>query len=288
MREFEFKICLLSITNIFLTQSSHFKDQIFSSFEESMHAYPIPERFTFPFDYEPHPLSLLAVEKLQYYLKTQGDWNHNFGLSGTDGAVIGKMFGVLVVKQEHGEIGYLSAFSGKIAGRNHLDGFVPPIFDGVEEGGFLNIGMLELSKINSEIKRLETGTSGECNAEIASLKSYRKSHSIALQNQIFDQYHFLNQNGESLSLRQIFENASYKNPPAGAGECAAPKLLQYAFQNKMTPLAMAEFWWGLSPKSAHWQHGKFYPACREKCEPILNHMLSGMELEERLNIIPMA
>ncbi|MCF2446570.1 pseudouridylate synthase [Dyadobacter sp. CY345] len=269
-----------------MTHTSKFTDQIFSSFGKSIGGYPIPERFTFPFSYEPHPLSLLAVEQLQSYLNTQQDWEHNFGLSNSDEAIIGKMFGVLVVKDENGEIGYLSAFSGKIAGRNNLEGFVPPIFDGVAEGGFLNIGMLELSQINVEIKKLELLSSSKFVKEIYDLKVHRRSHSVSLQNQIFDQYNFLNRNGETLSLRKIFENASYKNPPAGAGECAAPKLLQYAFQNKMTPLAMAEFWWGKSPKSAHWQHGKFYPACREKCEPILGHMLSGIELEERQANLP--
>jgi tRNA pseudouridine32 synthase/23S rRNA pseudouridine746 synthase len=81
-------------------------------------------------------------------------------------------------------------------------------------------------------------------------------------------------------LREIFENALYKNPPAGAGECAAPKLLQYAFQHNMKPIAMAEFWWGLSPKSDFWKHGQYYPACQEKCRPILDHMLAGIETDE--------
>ena len=266
-----------------MISASNFKDQVFTSFKESLNSYTIPERFASPFGNEPHPLSLLAVEKLQSYLLTQQEWDHNFGFSRNDEPVIGKMFGVLVVRTEDFEIGYLAAFSGKLAGGNYHEGFVPPIFDGVEEGGFLNIGMLEIARINSEIKKLELCSSEESNEEIAFLKSYRKKHSISLQNAIFDQYNFLNQNGEKMSLRNIFENASYKNPPAGAGECAAPKLLQYAFQNKMQPLAMAEFWWGMSPKSDHWKHGSFYPACREKCQPILAHMLSGMDLDERLN-----
>ena len=117
--------------------------------------------------------------------------------------------------------------------------------------------------------------------QIQVLKTLRKSHSVSLQNEIFDQYHFLNQAGEEKSLREIFENAFYKNPPAGAGECAAPKLLQYAFQHQMQPIAMAEFWWGLSPKSDFWKHGHFYPACHEKCAPILAHMLSGIEMDEK-------
>lgn len=266
-----------------MTRTLNSPPRFFNSFEEPMALYSIPERFTSPFDSALHPLSLLAVEKLQAHLETRQDWNHNFGLSTEEGMVIGKMFGVLVVKTQDDDIGYLAAFSGKLGGRNNHHGFVPPVFDGLEEGGFLNDGMVELARISDELARLEALSLEKETLEIRLLKSYRKTHSITLQNRIFDQYHFLNQKGEQKSLRTIFENAAYKNPPAGAGECAAPKLLQYAFQNRMKPLAIAEFWWGKSPKSDHWKHGSFYPACRQKCEPILAHMLSGMELEEPQN-----
>src|SRR5690606_19855660 len=67
-------------------------------------------------------------------------------------------------------------------------------------------------------------------------------------------------------------------PPAGAGECAAPKLLQYAYQNQLKPLALAEFWWGAPPKSQVRKHKEFYPSCRSKCEPILGHMLQGLHV----------
>ena len=264
-----------------MIQTKPFKDFLFSPFEESITAYNLPERFTFPFDYAPHPLSLLAVEKLQLHLQNQQKWIHNFGLFQEEGIAIGKMFGVLVVRTQQNEIGYLAAFSGKLAGGNHHDKFVPPIFDGMADGGFLNAGMTELTRINFEIKAIEEEKPEAYAEQIQVLKTLRKSHSVSLQNEIFDQYHFLNQAGEEKSLREIFENAFYKNPPAGAGECAAPKLLQYAFQHQMQPIAMAEFWWGLSPKSDFWKHGHFYPACHEKCAPILAHMLSGIEMDEK-------
>lgn len=76
-------------------------------------------------------------------------------------------------------------------------------------------------------------------------------------------------------------NINNTKPPSGAGDCAAPKLLQYAFQQKMQPLAIAEFWWGLSPKSDFWKHGNFYPVCKQKCEPILSHMLKNIVLDEK-------
>ena len=112
------------------------------------------------------------------------------------------------------------------------------------------------------------------------LKERRKNRSNALQQQLFAQYQFLNQAGETRSLEDIFKHTAIKKPPAGAGECAAPKLLQYAFANNFQPVAMAEFWWGQSPKSEVRKHGNFYPACRGKCEPILGHMLAGMTLDD--------
>lgn len=215
---------------------------------------------SFSINEEPHPLCLLAAEKLQQYLRQQ-QWDHDFRL-------IGKMFGVLVVRTRQHELGYLAAFSGKLAGTNDHPDFVPPIFDGLTEGSFVNRGMTKLTQINEKIKLLETSENNS--RQVHHLKVYRKAHSINLQNKIFDQYHFLNKAGVSKSLLEIFN----RKPPAGAGECAAPKLLQYAFQHHMEPLALAEFWWGLSPKSAHWKHGHFYPPCKEKCSSILQHMLT--------------
>ena len=81
-------------------------------------------------------------------------------------------------------------------------------------------------------------------------------------------------------LYTIFEQTVQKVPPAGAGECALPKLLQYAYLHQLKPLAMAEFWWGDSPKNEIRHHGYYYPSCRGKCEPILQHMLQGLEVDE--------
>lgn len=242
---------------------------------------PIPEKFTFPFDYIPHPLSLLACKMLQSHLLSQKEWKHNFGLDADDGLpVIGKMFGVLVVMTEEGDLGYLAAFSGKLAGSNHHSFFVPPVYDGLAYDGFLNSGMLEISAYGRQI--IDLKESGSTPEEINEIKEIRKNRSVALQNELFDQYHFLNQFGIEKSIRDIFYATGHKNPPAGAGECAAPKLLQYAFQHQLKPISMAEFWWGASPKSAHWKHGQFYPSCQEKCAPILAHMLEGLELEKPL------
>lgn len=114
---------------------------------------------------------------------------------------------------------------------------------------------------------------------IEKLKTERKNRSAALQQQLFEQFRILNARGETRDLCDIFSETEQKTPPAGAGECAAPKLLQYAYLHHLTPIAMAEFWWGNSPKAEIRRHGYYYPACKTKCEPILNHMLQGLNVE---------
>jgi len=115
--------------------------------------------------------------------------------------------------------------------------------------------------------------------EIEQLKEKRKNLSNQLQQQIFENYYFTNALGEQKSLGAIFENTVDVKPPAGSGECAAPKLLQHAYLNKLTPICLAEFWWGQAPKSEIRLHKQFYPACKSKCEPILGHMLEGLTVD---------
>lgn len=115
--------------------------------------------------------------------------------------------------------------------------------------------------------------------KIDQLKNQRKQKSAELQAQIHQSFQFLNAHSKEATLLSIF--APYDRvPPAGAGECAAPRLLQYAFEHNLKPLAMGEFWWGKAPKDMVRQQGEFYPACKSKCEPILNHMLQGLKVED--------
>ncbi|WP_205945771.1 hypothetical protein [Pedobacter frigiditerrae] len=252
----------------------------FTHFIKPIGDYAVPSQFALmQGDEKPHPLCVLAAEELQDYLQNQNEWQHNFGLVAEKGRVIGKMFGVLVVQNNENEIGYLAAFSGKLAGSNNHTKFVPPVFDLLTENSFLNKGMEELTVMNQEIKKLKDLDLVVNKELINQLKTKRKQYSIALQNEIFNHYHFLNEAGEEKSLIDIFEIAGYKNPPAGAGECAGPKLLQYAFQHQLKPLALTEFWWGLSPKSTTWKHKQFYPCCKEKCEPILAHVLNRIDFK---------
>jgi tRNA pseudouridine32 synthase/23S rRNA pseudouridine746 synthase len=337
------------------------QNNIFQSFKTNISGISLPEKFTFPFYYEPHELSIIASIELQAYLETQSDFEHNFGLQeNQEGLVIGKMFGVLVCQNQEEELGYLWAFSGKLAGVNHLPYFVPTIFDMLHEDGFFRKEEEVLNAINRQIEILENSdelrdkkkqlenTKNEANSDIQNQKDKikrlkverdekrisftnlslseieqlelelseeskkesillkkmtkywnfqiekaqnevnllldeinqhkdeRRQKSGALQQKLFAEYSFLNQFGERKSIGEIFNN----NPPAGAGECAAPKLLHYAFEHNLKPIAMAEFWWGQSPKSEIRKHKQFYPACKSKCEPILlSHMLDGLDME---------
>jgi len=326
---------------------------------EVIQGIELPEKFTFPFYYEPHPLTELAVKDLQTYLENEFSENHNFGLDESqNGLVIGKMFGVLAVQDKVGELGYLSAFSGKLAGSNDHERFVPPVFDMLTENSFFLRQEEILNEMTRKIEKLETNLEfiqlqsdfekysresadeisvfknwmkenkaerkrirktndssvseaelikesnldqfkfkmlkeswksvlddfqqkiHEFENQIDSLKKERKEKSSALQNQLFEQYSFLNQSGKIKSLGAIFAETVFEKPPAAAGECATPKLLQYAFLHDLKPLAFAEFWWGASPRSEIRKHKQYYPACSGKCRPILKHMLEGMEIDE--------
>ena len=125
----------------------------------------------------------------------------------------------------------------------------------------------------SQIQLLQQNVEG-FTSRIEELKAKRKSDSAKLQYEIFEHFVFSNARGESCTLNEIFKGTAQRVPPAGAGECAAPKLLQYAYLHNFRPVAMAEFWWGKSPKSQVRVQGNFYPSCKGKCEPILNFMLN--------------
>lgn len=116
--------------------------------------------------------------------------------------------------------------------------------------------------------------------QIKLLKKERKDKSNQLQDRLFEQYTFLNKDGKEKSLGEIFKETVFEKPPSGAGECATPKLLQYAFKNHLKPIVFAEFWYGPSPESEIRKHTNFYPACSGKCRPILKHMLNGMPVDE--------
>ena len=328
-------------------------------FKKPVSHLALPEKFTYPFHYTPHPLCVLAAEEVKEYIASRKEWQEELAF--------GKMFGVLIVQTDNGitnneenQIGYLAAFSGNLGGKNLHPYFVPPVYDLLQPEGFFKIEEEQISAINIRIRELENSSSyldskekwkieteqakavlnqakaelkmakeareirrqsspelseeeqasliresqyqkaeykrlekewkkrleeletevRHFDIEIERLKTERKERSAALQRKLFEQFRMLNAQGEVKDLYTIFEQTVQKVPPAGAGECALPKLLQYAYLHQLKPLAMAEFWWGDSPKNEIRHHGYCYPSCKGKCEPILQHMLQGLEVDE--------
>ena len=337
--------------------------------------------FTDPFRYAPHPLVRFAASEV--IARIDADPNLRVAFSE------GKMLGVLVCSatisdDKHdgsqsrsigvcstrpsclsstvkGTICYIAAFSGNVAGRSIIDGFVPPIYDLTAPDGHFKKREAEISDINRQIEALLTSdrrlclerelaeamrrrekeieafkedmgvskkrreeTRSSCsdsgilegliresqhekaqfrrlkqtlnaavdgimeqialfNDRIEALKRQRAAMSDELQDWIFRQYIVHNTFGEESCIADIFANQGIV-PPGGTGECAAPKLLEYAFRNGLEPLAMGEFWYGKSPDSAVRSHGRFYPSCTSKCGPLLRFMLKGQNLTSGLCI----
>ncbi len=150
----------------------------------------------------------------------------------------------------------------------------------LDESRFLKAELKRLRhRVDNDIAALRDAVT-HCEEEIAQLKNQRKAMSEALQERIFRLFVVENARGDTSDLTTIFASALGKLPPAGAGECCAPKLLHYAYVNHLQPLCMAEFWYGASPVAEVRHHGHFYPACRSKCKPILDFMLQGLDVEQ--------
>ncbi|MCG8581057.1 MAG: pseudouridine synthase [Bacteroidales bacterium] len=316
--------------------------------------YPIPEQFigeipnvfNNPFDYSPHRLCIYAKEQLENTLPHASKMGK------------GKMYGVLIVKNHAGQIGYLAAYSGNDKELSTAIHFVPQVYDITNPSGYFRTEEQKLNKINADIKQLKNSTKAELlkqqlsakektvkltltqnkeqikknkarrektrnsttdeailqqlikesqteksnfnklkkelkkeldilkaeietyNEQVSALKKLRKAKSAEIQQQLFNNYIFINASGEKANATDIFKQKLNTLPPAGTGDCAAPKLLQYAFLHKYQPIVMAEFWWGPSPQKEVRQHGYFYPACKSKCEPVLGFMLQGLRIEQ--------
>ena len=233
-----------------------------------------PQRFTYPFCYEPHPLCQLAAKEVQEYIAAHPEIRED--------ADQGKMFGVLVVdlkdfKDLKESYGFLAAYSGLLAGRNDWTYFVPPVYDAQQPDGHFKTTEREISRLAKE-----SGNSG-----ITGLSGDSRRLSQELQTWLFHQYQLLNARGEVKDLVDIWQEyynrpkllQKYPLPPGGTGDCCAPKLLQYAYQQGLRPLCMAEFWWGATTKTELRQHLNYYPACRGKCKPILTWMLQGLDVD---------
>ena len=273
---------------------------------------------------------------------------------------VGKMFGVLVVRDQNGRIGFLSGFSGMFNGKWQLPGFVPQVFEMAGENSSLAFGNTELAGLTTQIESLESSSErAELANEIAQLllqrdremnelkqrhqaakaerkerrqaltdlsdpeqqatmralalasqhhkreatnatlawservqsvqqqldaleqqiekiRERRTERSRQLHREFFESYRLINVLQEEQPITRFFEST----PPAGSGDCAGPKLIQYAHHHHLQPIALAEFWWGPSPSTGIRHHGQFYPACRGKCRPILPFMLRGLNVQQ--------
>jgi tRNA pseudouridine32 synthase / 23S rRNA pseudouridine746 synthase len=316
----------------------------------------LPARFPSPFDARPHAIARRAADELRRAIA---------GFPELDRPGGGKMFGVLVVEEPGGRIGYLRAFSGMLDGRWHVPGFVPPAFDAAARDAFWPAGEAELDALATQLaardaaagpirqalaaldarhaaaaaalrerhlarraerhaaRRAGVGAGGAAGvgtgvgaggaahaldqasrADRAERRALRDAHaaerapladqlatldgarraledaraarSRALLEQIQDTYQLADARGARRSLRALFAPAE---PPGGAGDCAAPKLLAAAYRAGLRPIALAEVWWGAPPLTGGRHAGRFYPACRGKCGPILAHMLGGLPAE---------
>ena len=319
------------------------------SFSSDISNIELPKKFDYPYNYSPHTLAQIATKELQEYLVNQTDFSHNFGIKKPeDVKALGKMFGVLVIEQQDGNLGYVAAFSGKLAESTQHKYFVPPVFDVLDANEFYIKTEEQLNELTHKIVSLENASdfieikkiyqktqqlhdnlltkeqskikqrrklrkelakqNNQLNIneefylreyevylndkiaplkkvydtkqqQIEELKQKRANISAWAQQEIFKKYAFLNYRGETKNLLDIFTDST-QNIPAGAGDCCAPKLLQYAYKHQLKPICMAEFWWGKPLQTSIRKHQNYYPACTGKCKPILTHMLQGVTVEE--------
>ena len=224
------------------------------------------KRFTYPFCYTPDPEIVRASETLIGAIDGDPGLREIFAE--------GKMMGVLKARDAGGREDFLFGFSGLAGGRSVLEGFVPPIFDLTAPEGHFKLEEAEISRINGRILALRDSDPETAGA----LRAERKERSTALQEWIFRQYVVCNALGERKTILDIFAERGLV-PPGGTGDCAAPKLLQYAYLHGLKPLAMGEFWYGASPEKEVRRHGCFYPSCTGKCGPLLAFMLQGLDVE---------
>jgi tRNA pseudouridine32 synthase/23S rRNA pseudouridine746 synthase len=246
-------------------------NQFLFNFKSDISSVDISSKLNNPFGTSIADIAKIAANEFQEFIALESEkWSYDFRIQR------GKMFGILVIQKTDNTYCYLGTVSGKLPENTICEKFIPSVFDDSTDDFFINKGMTELTKIGLEIKSSNNPT------EINALKESRKQKSVALQKRLFENYHFLNLSGKQKNLLEIFKDSSHGNPPAASGECAAPKLLQYAIEHQLKPIAIAEFWWGSATENKEKKHKAYYPACKNRCRPILEYMLEDTKLFNKI------
>lgn len=162
----------------------------------------------------------------------------------------------------------------------------PDILKSLEQESRFEKG--ELTRMKRAYREQEedlTAFISEIEGEILKARKERSRASEELQRWISESCSVHNFDNETLSIMEIFRVQGLI-PPGGTGECAAPKLLEYAVLNGLHPLEIGEFWYGQSPSTAVRNHGHFYPSCTSKCGPLLKFMMRGLDVQEPRITIP--
>ena len=242
------------------------------TFKTNILSLDIPLKLNNPFSSFVPDIAQVAAKEFQQFISLDSEnWTYDFQTQK------GKMFGILVVQTKQGEYKYLGAISGMYPENANKENFAPSVFDVSADDYFINAGMTEITAIGNEIKKT---TDPE---KIDALREKRRQKSVGLQRQLFENYNFVNQSGKMANLIDIFEKSLDSLPPSAAGDCAAPKLLQFAIKHGLKPLAIAEFWWGRPNNQKTREHLAFYPACKDKCRPILEFLLEDETLYNERN-----
>lgn len=235
-----------------------------------------------PYLYHPHPLLKAAADDVCKYISERPEWVREFGK--------GKMLGALLCRKPandfesatKGQDVYATffAYSGLVDIVDSESFFVPAVYDLNNPDDFYLLEDKAISQLNI---RIATCNDAET---ITQLKSLRRKLSQDLQLKIFRHFNFVNLSGGYKNIVDIFAEAKRGLPPGGSGECAAPRLLQFAIRHGFTPVAIAEFWYGTSPRKEIRAHRQFYPSCIEKCSPILRYMLGDSIASDKPNDAP--
>jgi len=212
----------------------------------------------------PRAPAICAAQKLIATINQELDTEYLYGKA------LGKMFGVLVCRNQNGEEKVLKAFSGQYNGQWEKKGWTPPLFDVKKFHSLNNPVERQIKALGRESEKILKGT-----AKYNDILQARKNLSRQLMKDIHALYTLHNFRAKQCSLFDLFPEGH--GIPTGTGDCCAPKLLNYAAIHNLTPVGLAEFYWGRTNKSATRREGQFYASCKDKCGPILGFLLCGIE-----------